>query len=98
MRRIYLDSNILIAHYAVDKAEETKKKLVDNALCVFGELRDVELCTSMWALTEMVGGVGQLVEKQLASGYGVEQLKCKVAMRPPLARWLDRASRRGGAA
>jgi len=54
MRRIYLDSNILIAHYAVDKAEETKKKLVDNALCVFGELRDVELCTSMWALTEMV--------------------------------------------
>jgi len=54
MRRIYLDSDILIAHYSVDKAEEPKKKLVENALSVFGELRDVELCTSMWALTEMV--------------------------------------------
>ncbi len=54
MRRIYLDSNVLIAHYSVDKAEETKKKLVEKALAVFAQLKDVQLCTSMWAVTEMV--------------------------------------------
>jgi len=54
MRRIYLDSNVLIAHNATDKAEEPKSKLVENALAVFADLKDVQLCTSMWALTEMV--------------------------------------------
>ena len=54
MKRLYLDSNILIAYYAVDKPEETKKKLVENALEVFAHLREYQLCTSMWAVTEMV--------------------------------------------
>ncbi len=54
MKRIYLDSNVLIAHYSVDKAEETKRELVENALAVFAQLKDVQLCTSMWAVTEMV--------------------------------------------
>ncbi len=30
MKRIYLDSNILIAHYSTDKAEESKKKMVEK--------------------------------------------------------------------
>jgi predicted nucleic acid-binding protein len=54
MKRIYLDSNILIAYQSSDKAEEHKKKMVDNALTVFGQLKDIQLCTSMWAVTEMV--------------------------------------------
>jgi predicted nucleic acid-binding protein len=54
MKCIYLDSNILIAHYSVDKAEEAKKRMVENALIVFAELKDIQLCTSMWAVTEMV--------------------------------------------
>jgi predicted nucleic acid-binding protein len=54
MRRIYLDSNILISHFSRDKAEETKRQMVGNALNVFADLRDVQLCTSMWAITEMV--------------------------------------------
>ena len=54
MKRIYLDSNVLIAHHSVDKAEEAKKKMVENALSVFAELKDIQLCTSMWAVTEMV--------------------------------------------
>ena len=54
MRRIYLDSNILISHFSKDKAEETKRQMVGNALSVFADLRDVQLCTSMWAITEMV--------------------------------------------
>ena len=54
MKRIYLDSNVLIAHYSSDKAEETKKKLVQNALVVFAQLKDVQLYTSMWAVIEMV--------------------------------------------
>lgn len=54
MKRIYLDSNVLIAHYSVDRTEETKRKMVENALAVFAELKDTQLCTSMWAVTEMV--------------------------------------------
>jgi predicted nucleic acid-binding protein len=54
MKRIYFDSNILIAHYSVDKAEEPKRAMVANALGVFAKLKDVQLCTSMWAVTEMV--------------------------------------------
>jgi len=54
MKRIYLDSNILIAHYSTDQAEESKKKMVATALTAFIELKDVQLCTSMWAITEMV--------------------------------------------
>lgn len=54
MKRIYLDSNVLIVHYSSDKTEETKKKLVENALAVFAQLKDVQLCTSIWAVTEMV--------------------------------------------
>jgi predicted nucleic acid-binding protein len=54
MKRIYLDSNVLIAFFAVDKAEEEKKQLVETALKEFAELKDVQLCTSVWAVTEMV--------------------------------------------
>jgi predicted nucleic acid-binding protein len=54
MKRIYLDSNVLIAYHSLDKAEETKKKIVEEALAVFAELKDIQLCTSMWAVTEMV--------------------------------------------
>lgn len=54
MKRIYLDSNVLIAYHSVDKAEETKRNLVENAFAVFAQLKDVQLCTSMWSVTEMV--------------------------------------------
>lgn len=49
-----MDSNILIAQYSTDKAEAAKKALVENALAVFAQLKHVQLCTSMWAVTEMV--------------------------------------------
>jgi len=54
MKRIYLDSNVLIAYFAVDKAEQEKKQWVDTALKEFARLKDVQLCTSKWAVTEMV--------------------------------------------
>ena len=85
MKRIYLDSNILIAHYSTDKAEESKKKLVENALAVFAELKDVQLCTSMWAITEMVNilvshkkvdrGIVAEIENQLVNEGRLEDLK-----------------------
>jgi predicted nucleic acid-binding protein len=89
MRRVYLDSNILIAHYAVDKSEEPKKALVENALNVFAELRDVQLWTSMWAITEMInvlisskkmdrGAVAQ-IESQLLSERRLKGLKIYMA-------------------
>jgi len=85
MKRIYLDSNILIAYHSVDKAEETKKKMVEDALAVFAELKDVQLCTSMWAVTEMVnilvshkqmdrGTVGE-IEAQMVSERRLKNLK-----------------------
>ena len=85
MKRIYLDSNVLIAHYSVDKAEEEKKGFVENALDVFAELKDVHLCTSMWAITEMVnilvsnkkmprGEVAE-IETQLVSERRLKNLK-----------------------
>jgi predicted nucleic acid-binding protein len=85
MKRIYLDSNVLIAHFSVDKAEEAKKKLVENALVVFAQLKDVQLCTSIWAITEMVnilvsnkkmarGEVAEL-ESQLVSERRLKDLK-----------------------
>ena len=85
MRRIYLDSNILIAHYSLDKMEEPKKGLVENALKVFAELRDLQLWTSTWAVTEMVNvlisskrmdpGVVAQIESQLVSERRLNDLK-----------------------
>jgi predicted nucleic acid-binding protein len=85
MRRIYLDSNILIAHFSTDKAEESKKKLVETAFSVFRQLKDVQLCTSHWAVTEMVNilvstkkmdraEVGD-IESQLVSERRLQNLK-----------------------
>ncbi len=85
MKRIYLDSNVLIAYHSTDKAEETKKKMVENALAVFAELKDIQLCTSMWAVTEMVnilvsrkqidrGAVAEM-ESQLVSERRLKNLR-----------------------
>jgi predicted nucleic acid-binding protein len=54
MKRLYIDSNVLIAHFSKDKVEEGKRKLVKSALATFSRLKDIQLCTSMWAVTEMV--------------------------------------------
>lgn len=47
MKRIYLDSNILISYFSTDRAEETKNILVSQALAVFAQLKDLQLCTSI---------------------------------------------------
>lgn len=85
MKRIYLDSNILIAHYSIDKEEESKKRMVGNALAVFAELKDIQLCTSMWAVTEMVNilvsskkmdrGFVAEIESQLVSEKRLQNIK-----------------------
>jgi predicted nucleic acid-binding protein len=54
VRSIYLDSNILIAYYSNDRIERSKKQMVQTALEVFFNARDAFLCTSNWAVTEMV--------------------------------------------
>jgi predicted nucleic acid-binding protein len=88
MKRIYLDSNILMAHYSVDRAEEAKKALVENALVAFDQLKDVDLCTSVWAITEMVNilvsskkmGRGDVaeIESQLVSERRLKSLKIHI--------------------
>jgi len=85
MRRIYLDSNILIAHFSTDKSEEVKKNSVETALNVFAQLKDIQLCTSQWAVTEMVNilasakkmsraDVGE-IENQLVNEKRLQSLK-----------------------
>jgi predicted nucleic acid-binding protein len=94
MKRIYLDSNVLIAHYSEDKTEEAKKALVENALTVFAQLKDVQLCTSVWAITEMVnilvsnkkmnrGEVAE-IESQLVSEKRLKNLKLHIIEVSPL--------------
>lgn len=70
MKRVYLDSNILIAHYSIDQPEESKRKLVEKALSVFAELKELQLCTSMWAITEMVNIL--ISRKQMQPGSVLE--------------------------
>jgi predicted nucleic acid-binding protein len=85
MKRIYLDSNILIAYYALDKAEEPNRTIVENALAIFAQLKDIQLCTSMWAVTEMVNilvsrkridrGIVAEIESQLVSEKRLKNIK-----------------------
>ena len=88
MQRIYLDSNVLIAYYSADKAEETKRNAVHEAFAVFANLKDIQLCTSMWAVTEMVNilvsrknldrGVVAEIESQLVSEKRLRGLKIQI--------------------
>jgi len=59
--------------------------MVENAFAVFAQLKDIELCTSMWAVTEMVNilvsskkmdraDVAE-IESQLVSERRVQQLR-----------------------
>ncbi|MGB7727748.1 MAG: type II toxin-antitoxin system VapC family toxin [Candidatus Acidiferrum sp.] len=88
MKRIYLDSNILISFYSTDRAEETKNRLVNEALTVFAQLKDLQLCSSIWAITEMVnilvsqkkmplGEVAE-IESQLMSERRLKNLKVQL--------------------
>ena len=54
MKRIYLDTNIFVAYHSSADSNKEQKKHIINAFKVFGDLTDVELWTSMWAVTEMV--------------------------------------------
>jgi predicted nucleic acid-binding protein len=69
--------------------EEPKKALVEGALAVFAQLKDVQLCTSMWAIAEMVnilvsnkkmnrGEVAE-IESQLVSERRLKNLKIYLA-------------------
>lgn len=75
MRSIYLDSNILIAYYSSDKQESHKKQMVQRALDVFAKARDVWLCTSIWAVTEMVKILASSKKMNPADVAEVEQLR-----------------------
>ena len=88
MKRIYLDSNVLIAYHSSDKAEESKKKMVQEAFAAFDQLKEIQLCTSMWAVTEMVNilvsskkidrDVVAEIESQLANEKRLSDLKIQL--------------------
>jgi predicted nucleic acid-binding protein len=72
----------------VDKPKETKKKMVESALSVFAQLRDIELCTSMGALTEMVNILVSSkkldradvwdIESQLVGEWRLQRIKIQI--------------------
>jgi len=81
MNAIYLDSNILIAYFSSDRSEAPRKRMIQRALDVFAGAEDVSLCTSAWAVTEMVnilisskkiepGEVSRIERRLLAHGVG----------------------------
>ena len=88
MKRIYLDSNVLIAYHSLDQAEEGKRRMVEVALAVFAQFKDIQLCTSMWAVTEMVNilasrknmdrGTVAEIESQLISEKRLKDLKIQI--------------------
>jgi hypothetical protein len=88
MKRVYLDSNVLIAYHSPDKAEDSKKKMLEDAWTVFAQLKDIQLCTSMWAVTEMVNilvsrknmdrGTVAEIESQLVSEKRLRDLKIQI--------------------
>jgi predicted nucleic acid-binding protein len=88
MRRVYLDSNVLIAYHSLDRAEDSKKQMVEDALAVFSQFNDIQLCTSMWAVTEMVNilvsrnnmdrGLVAQIESQLVSEKRLRDLKIQI--------------------
>ena len=52
--RIYLDTNIFVVYYSNAESNKEQKKDLMQALKNFSQLKDLELWTSMWAITEMV--------------------------------------------
>jgi len=85
MKAVYVDTNVLVAYCSADKTEEAKQEQVRNALAVFAQLKDVRLCVSLWAITEMVkvlvankkmdrGDVAE-IESQLANERRLNDLK-----------------------
>lgn len=50
MRRVYLDTSILIAEF--DK-KDPKHKILTDALAKFKRIQNVEICYSKWVITEM---------------------------------------------
>jgi predicted nucleic acid-binding protein len=88
MRRLYLDSNVLIAHFSTDQAEALKKHLVEQALAIFTQLEDTQLCISVWAVTEMVNILASTkkmapadvaaIEGQLMSEKRINNLKLQI--------------------
>jgi predicted nucleic acid-binding protein len=53
MKQIYLDACVLVAHFAKNREKE-RHKIVLDALKVFSQISEVRLCTSHWAVAEMV--------------------------------------------
>jgi len=70
MNRIYVDSNVLIALFSTDPSESSNRKLAESALNAFAQLKDAQLWTSMWAITEMVNIL--VSAKKMDPGYVAE--------------------------
>ncbi len=54
MKKVYLDTNIFVSYYSGAASNKDQKKEITSAFETFEKLKDIELWTSMWTITEMV--------------------------------------------
>ena len=52
--KIYLDTNIFVSYFSNLNDNKEQKGFVVEAFKIFEQLKDIELWTSMWAITELV--------------------------------------------
>lgn len=52
--KIYLDTNIFVSYFSNLDDNKEQKGFVVEAFKIFEQLKDMELWTSMWAITELV--------------------------------------------
>lgn len=52
--KIYLDTNIFVSYFSNLDDNKEQKGFVVEAFKIFEQLKDIELWTSMWAITELV--------------------------------------------
>ena len=89
MKKNYLDTNILVAAFSDADSDKENKKLVEQVFDTFSQLKDVELWSSMWAITEMVkalianqkmkAGDAALVERDFVNEARLYGLKIRFA-------------------
>ncbi len=54
MKKIYLDSNVLVCFYSEQESDRNQKQATIDAFEVLSQLKDTQLCTSFWTITEVV--------------------------------------------
>lgn len=73
MTKIYLDTCIFVADYSGLETDRTHKTNIASAFNVFSNLKNIELLTSMWSMTELVRVLTNTIHMDAAKVAEIEQ-------------------------